>query len=392
MAGNRSVGRGTNGHRGGGRKFGLLLGVVLLFIAAAAIFVGRDDGNKARFESLVDSVLPDGAPAEVTLLVGSEKKDFLTDPRIVDAFRDEGFNISVSTMGSLEMAQRASEGSLPVHDFYFPASDGNTELKSFAGAQSREGLHVESNIAIVARRDVAEDLASQGYLDTAEGQFQANSRELFRLFSSGQRWRDVTNTYQSPRTVGVLSSDPTRSYSSAQFAYLMADAAMGGSLRSPSSLAEGASRIAPIFQAQGLTEGSSGDSFNQFIAGSGQDTPMTVAYDSQFVALVNQQPEQAAEFALINLDPTVRVQHELVINDSSVHVEESENFIHVLEENHDVLTVMMEYGFAPAASSNYSSTFKERTRDILPQNLQYLSPAPVMQDITRLAGELERLM
>ena len=128
---------------------------------------------------------------------------------------------------------------------------------------------MESNIAIVARRGVAEDLASQGYIDTAEGQFQANARELYRLLSSGQRWRDVTNTYLSPRTVGVLTSDPTCSYSSAQFAYLMADAAMGGSLRSTSNLAEGASRIAPIFQVQRLTEGSSGDSFSQFIAGSG---------------------------------------------------------------------------------------------------------------------------
>ena len=119
---------------------------------------------------------------------------------------------------------------------------------------------------------------------------------------------------------------------------------------------------------------------------------MTVAYDSQFVALVNQQPEQAAEFALINLNPTVRVQHELVGNASSVGAEESENFIRVMEENQDVLTVMMEYGFSPAASSHYSSAFKERTRDILPHNLQDLTPAPTMEDTTRLAGELERLM
>lgn len=98
----------------------MLFGVALLFIAVAAIFIGRDDGNKVRFESLVDSVLPDGDQVDVSPLVGSEKKDFLTDPRVVEAFRDEGFNISVSTMGSLEMAQRASDGSLPDYDFYFP--------------------------------------------------------------------------------------------------------------------------------------------------------------------------------------------------------------------------------------------------------------------------------
>lgn len=137
--------------------------------------------------------------------------------------------------------------------FTSQASDGNSELKSYVGAQSQEGLHAESNIAIVARRDVAEDLASHGYINLAEGQIQTNAHQLYRLLNSGQRWRDVTNTYLSPRTVGVLTSGPTRSYSSAQFADLMADAAMGGSLRSTSNLAEGASRIVPIFQPQGLT-------------------------------------------------------------------------------------------------------------------------------------------
>ena len=392
MESNRSVGRETSGQGTGRRKFGLLLGVVLLIFAVAAIFIGRDDGNKARFDSLVDSVLPASDPVDVGLLVGSEKKGFLADPRVVEAFREEGFNISVSTMGSLEIAQRASQGSLPDHDFYFPASSGNAELKSFVGAQSQEGLHVESNIALVAKRDVAEDLASQGYLEPLEGQFQANARELYRMLTSGQRWRDVTDVYQSPLNVGVLTSDPTRSYSSAQFAYLMADAAMGGSLRSSSNLSEGARRVLPIFQAQGLTEGSSGDSFNQFIASNGHGTPMTVAYDSQFLALVNQCPEKAEEFALINLNPTVRVQHELVVNDSSMSTGKAEDFIQVLEENQEVLTVMMEYGFAPSAESNYRSTFDERTRDVFPQNPRYLSSAPTMEETTRLAGELERLM
>ncbi|MEY8578108.1 hypothetical protein AALI21_07345 [Corynebacteriaceae bacterium 6-324] len=105
MAGNPSVGRGTSGHGAGGRKLGLLFGVVLLFIAVAEIIIGRDDGNKARFDSLVDSVLPEGDPVDVSLLVGSEKKDFLKDPRVVEGFRDEGFNISVSTMGSLVTAE-----------------------------------------------------------------------------------------------------------------------------------------------------------------------------------------------------------------------------------------------------------------------------------------------
>lgn len=266
------------------------------------------------------------------------------------------------------MAQRASEGSLPDHDFYFPAISGNAELKSFVGAQSQEGLHVESNIALVARRDVAEDLSIQSYLEPVEGQFQANTRELYRLHTGGQRWRDVTDVYQSPLTVGVLTSDPTRSYSSAQFVYLMADSAMGGSLRASSNLSEGARRVLPVFQAQGLTEGSSGDSFSQFIAGSGQSRPMTVAYDSQSIALVHQHPERAERFALISLNPTVRVRHELVVNDSSMSAEKAENFIQVLEGNQDVLTVMMEYGFAPAADSNYRSTFNEGTREILPQN------------------------
>ena len=110
-----------------------------------------------------------------------------------------------------------------------------------------------------------------------------------------------------------------------------------------SAIAEAAGQVKPIFQSQGLTEGSSGDSFNQFIASNGQGIPMTVAYDSQYFAFVIRQPERAQEFALINLVPTVNIEHELIARENAPQAEE---FFEVLKGNRQVQQTLAEYGFA----------------------------------------------
>lgn len=370
MASNRAVGRSSKSPGSGRRKASVLIGIFLLFIAIAAIVIGRDGENKQKLEALADSVKPAGEPVEVSLLVGSEKRDFLGDARVVEAFRDAGFAITVHTMGSLEMAERVRDGSLPLHDFYFPASSGNEELIGFVGGSVSQQAYLQSNIAIVARRDVAEDLAAQGYVERAEQNFQAEPATLLQLFTSGQRWREVTQSYQSPLAVGVQTSDPTRSFSSSQFAYLMAHALSDGNLDTPAAIAEAAGQVKPIFQSQGLTEGSSGDSFNQFIASNGQGIPMTVAYDSQYFAFVIRQPERAQEFALINLVPTVNIEHELIARENAPQAEE---FFEVLKGNRQVQQTLAEYGFAAPP-------------------LQSIVPAPPLEKTTALAEELERLM
>lgn len=157
MASNRAVGRSSKSPGSGRRKASVLIGIFLLFIAIAGIVIGRDSENKQKLDALVDSVKPAGEPVEVSLLVGSEKRDFLGDARVIEAFRDAGFAISVHTMGSLEMAERVRDGSLPLHDFYFPASSGNEELIGFVDGSVSQQAYLQSNIAILARRDVAED-------------------------------------------------------------------------------------------------------------------------------------------------------------------------------------------------------------------------------------------
>ena len=369
MASNRAVGRSFKSPGSGRRKASVLIGIFLLFIAIAAIVIGRDGENKQKLEALADSVKPAGEPVEVSLLVGSEKRDFLGDARVVEAFRDAGFAITVHTMGFLEMAERVRDGSLPLHDFYFPASSGNEELKGFIGGTVSQQAYLRSNLAIVARRDVAGDLVAQGYVERAEQKFQAEPATLLKLLTSGQRWREVTQSYQSPLVVGVQTSDPTRSFSSSQFAYLMANALIDGNLDTPAAIAEAAGQVKPIFQSQGLTEGSSGDSFNQFIASNGQGIPMTVAYDSQYFALATRQPERTQEFALINLAPTVNIEHELIAHESAPQAEE---FFQVFEDNRQVQQVLAEYGFAAPP-------------------LQSVVPAPQLEKTTALAEELERL-
>jgi len=98
----------------------------------------------------------------------------------------------------------------------------------------------------------------------------------------------------------------------------MAYGVMDDNLDTPATIAEAAGQVQPIFQSQGLIEGSSGDSFNQFIPSNGQGIPMTVASDFQYSALVLSRPKRAQEFALINLAPTVNIEHELIAHQSAL--------------------------------------------------------------------------
>ena len=77
-------------------------------------------------------------------MIDARSTRFLGDARVVEAFRDAGFAITVHTMGSLEMAERVRDGSLPLHDFYFPASSGNEELIGFVGGSVSQQAYLQS--------------------------------------------------------------------------------------------------------------------------------------------------------------------------------------------------------------------------------------------------------
>ena len=123
----------------------------------------------------------------------------------------------------------------------------------------------------------------------------------------------------------------------------MAHGVMDDNLDAPATIAEVTVQEKPIVQPQGLTEDSSGDSFNQFIPSNGQGIPMTVASDFQYFALVPSWPKRAQEFALINLRPPSILNMNSSLTKAPPQAEE---FFQVFEDNRHVQQVLAEYGFA----------------------------------------------
>ena len=123
----------------------------------------------------------------------------------------------------------------------------------------------------------------------------------------------------------------------------MAHGVMDDNLDTPATIAEVTVQEKLIVQPQGLTEDSSGDSFNQFIPSNGQGIPMTVASDFQYFALVLSRPKRAQEFALINLRPPSILNMNSSLTKAPPQAEE---FFQVFEDNRHVQQVLAEYGFA----------------------------------------------
>lgn len=119
----------------------------------------------------------------------------------------------------------------------------------------------------------------------------------------------------------------------------MAHGVMDDNLDTPATIAEVAVQEKPIVQPQGLTKGSSGDSFNQFIPSNGQGIPMTVASGFQYFALVPSRPKCAQEFALINLRPPSILNMNSSLTKAPPQAEE---FFQVFEDNRHVQQVLAE--------------------------------------------------
>lgn len=150
----------------------------------------------------------------------------------------------------------------------------------------------------------------------------------------------------------------------------MAHGVMGDNLDTPATIAKAAVQEKPIVQSQGLTEGSSEDSFNQFIPSNGQGIPMTVASGFQYFALVLSRPKHAHEFPLINLAPTVNIEHELIARQSAP----------------------ASRGVLPSIRGQPACAASPGGIRICSPLLQSVVPAAQLEEATSWAEELERLM
>src|ERR1700687_897037 len=136
------------------RVLGPLLLILLVIGVAFAIYVSSTQQRAQRAAQRAASQV-----VTVTGLIGSEKKEYLTDPRVLEILTKHGINLKVETVGSREMAARTD---LKNYDFVFPAGvPGATKIAQATGVKKSSSPFF-TPMTIASWKPIAEILIANG--------------------------------------------------------------------------------------------------------------------------------------------------------------------------------------------------------------------------------------
>src|SRR5271166_3370811 len=164
------------------RVLGPLLLILLIVGVALAFYVSSAQRAAQRAASQI---------VTVTGLIGSEKKEYLTDPRVLDELRRNGIDLKVETVGSREMATRTD---LKNYDFAFPAGvPGATKIMQVTGVKKSSSPFF-TPMAIASWKPIADVLIANGIVSKHNNYYYVvDMRRLLDAIAEDKRWRDLAH-------------------------------------------------------------------------------------------------------------------------------------------------------------------------------------------------------
>jgi|SRR5215831_14166900 len=285
-----------------------LIGPALALVLTAAVGYGiYRSANDARSKS--------SASGRVTLrgLVGSEKTDFLADPRVVAALGKHGITLQVDKSGSREMASRPD---LKDYDFAFPAgAPAAIKLQQVTGAK-HAFTPFFSPMAIASWMPIASVLEANGIVrKNGNTYYIVDLHKLFDLINKGTRWRDLPQNaaYAIGKGVLVSTTDVRKSNSGAMYLALASYVFNGDNVvQSEEDVRKVLPHVAPLFLRQGFQESSSAGPFDDYLTMGMGKAPLVMVYEAQFIQHQLQAGGVQKDMVLLYPQPTVYTKHTLV--------------------------------------------------------------------------------
>lgn len=250
-------------------------------------------------------------PTPVSGVVGSEKVDFFTDPRVVDVFESHGLRVEVRPAGSREISTSVD---LNRYAFAFPSS-----LPAAQRVKQRTGVGTQyspfySPMAIATFGPIVDLLNRAGAVKHDGPVPTLDIGAYLDMVARGTRWTDLEgNTAYPVRKNILISTTDARTSNSAAMYVAMASYVLNGNAVVRGTAAE--QHVLPmlrrLFGAQGYTEDSSQGPFEEYLTVGMGATPMTWIYEAQYVA-ATVQGRIKPDMVLLYPSPTVHSRHTLV--------------------------------------------------------------------------------
>lgn len=355
------------------RTLGVLL-AVLLVVGVGALLVLS-----------IGQQLGAGAAIQVRGLIGSEKEAFFADPRLREALRDTGLEVTVEKAGSRQIA---TSFDLDQYDFAFPAGVPAAEkIRRDRGIAAAYKPFV-SPMAIATWQPIVEILVRNGIARREADRVVLDVAAYLDLVERDVRWKDLAGSeaYPVSRRVLITSTDVRRSNSGAMYLSLASYVANGERVvENDADVARVLPAMLPLFLRQGFVEYSSEAPFEDYLVQGIGKAPMVLIYEQQYV-------ERAArgdgtirpEMVLMYPEPGIVSEHTLV-----GLTEGGRRLGAFLTTDPVAREVAIEYGYRTGDAAAFNAFAKDRGL-ALPETFLDVVDPPSYELLERMILEIER--
>jgi hypothetical protein len=220
---------------------------------------------------------------------GGEKMAFLANPKTVDALKRRGFVLNADREGSVEQVRDPQLlGRKP--DFLWPSSAPLVELAKKNTKVLDDKVIFNSPIVIYSWESIADGLVKVGLATKEAVHYRLDAKALIQAVLDGKPWSALgqSDLYGHVR---LIATDPNKSNSGFMFAGLVADI-LTGDVADASTLPKVLPQVISLFQDMGFKSHSSGQAFDDFIAGGPGAQPLVVGYENQLVEWIIADPDR----------------------------------------------------------------------------------------------------
>lgn len=339
-----------------GRKVSVVLGVILVGVVIAAVALGRGllpfgDGDEGGTTG--------GSGGKLTQLygvIGSEKRAYFEDPDVVARLEELGYRVSVTTAGSRQIATTTD---IAEQDFVFPSSAPATQKVREQGSGYSVDFPFFTPMAVASWKPIADLLVAEGVVSEQNGAYTLDVNRYMDLARSGKRWRDLGETYPSPRNVQIRSTDIRTSNSAAMYLSLLAWEVAERDPERRDDVGFLIDEIAPFFTAQGYSEASSSGPFTDYLSQGIGAAPMVMVYEAQFLG-EQMRPNSRIrdDMVLLHLSPTVLANHGIVGVSAG-----GKELGRLLSNDPQLQQLAARHGFRPANSGSLADELADRGLD-----------------------------
>ena len=335
--------------------------------------------------AIVSSARDALGPAPVALrgLIGSEKDAFFKDPRVVAALKRGGFEVSVVTAGSRQIAGT----DLSSQDFAFPAGVPAAEKIRRDHAGSKAFVPFYTPMAIASWRPIVDLLTTAGVVHTTGEVTVLDMAAYMQLVDANTRWKDLpgNTAYPVNKSILITSTDVRRSNSAAMYLSLASYVANDDNIvENGADVAPLMDRLAPLFLRQGFVASSSEEPFDDYLVQGMGKSPMVMIYESQFL-----QRAAAADgsitpdMVLMYPDPTIFSKHTFVgLTEKGIKLGD------FLTNDPEMRSLATDYGFRTTDTQAFAKFVADHKLSV-PASLVNIIDPPTYETLEAMITRLE---